>query len=131
MATAMGRKFHESSGPPRTNFWIHYCKLSTWCTYWTPNTLQGFSPMRPSHGDTLVENVPLVLTFLYLGGSCNLCGIGGLARLCFFTLSVGVSTQHPLSSAVQILQPSFSVNWITSLCLHFLAGDQGLNYKVK
>ena len=24
MAAAAGRKFHKSSGPPQTNFWIHY-----------------------------------------------------------------------------------------------------------
>ena len=52
-------------------------------------------------------------------------------RLCFFSLSDRFSTQHPLSSGIQFLLPSFLMNLITSLCLQFFAGDQGLNYNAK
>ena len=54
-----------------------------------------------------------------------------MLRLYFFPLSIGVSTCHPLSGAVQFLQPTLSVNLMTLICLQCFAGDQGLNYNIK
>ena len=48
-----------------------------------------------------------------------------------FFLSAHFSTQHPLSGAVQFLQPTFLLNFITSLVYNFFEGYQGLNYNAK